>query len=79
MNNYIKLYLHPHDSSCDIDVTEFKETTSKFIDDNFVTDFRRRGVQYRHAECEVWCCVKSLSHTVKCEHVAKHEVLKVAC
>lgn len=52
--NYIKVYLHPYDSSCDIDVTEFKEAKPKFVEDSFVTDFIRRGAQYMQAECDVW-------------------------
>lgn len=76
--NYIKVYLHPCDSSCDIDVTEFKEAKSKFIDDSFVTDFIRSGAQYMHAEYEGWSWVKSLSYIVKRKHVAIYEMLKAA-
>jgi len=77
--NYIKAYLHPYDSSYDIDVTEFKEAKPKFIDDSFVTDFIRSGEQYTHAECERWSWVKSLSCIVKRKRVAIHEMLNVAC
>lgn len=77
--NYIKVYLHPCDSSCDIDVTEFKEVKSKFMDDSFVTDFLRSGAQYVHAKCEGWSWVKSLSYIMKRKRVAIYEMLKVTC